>query len=217
MLPTAHAYTGDTMVNAGTLSMAHATLADAADVNLTTGSVLNLTFTGTDTIDQLRINGLAQAPGTWGSLTSTATNKTALITGDGLIQVTGSQPAYDAWALAAGLDGTAGKDAAPAADPDGDGVSNFLEYATAMTPLVNDIVQQSVSKDGGTLEFFFTKNTSATDVSYVVEWSDDLILWSASGVGSPTVLSDNGARQQVKVSVPTGGKAGRFVHLKVTQ
>lgn len=82
-------YAGDTHVNGGTLSSSIGTsLADLADVYLTTGSLFNLNFAGPDTIDSLFIDGVGQAAGTWGSLASSATNKTALITGTGLLQVT---------------------------------------------------------------------------------------------------------------------------------
>jgi hypothetical protein len=39
-----------------------------------------------------------------------------------------------------------------------------------------------------------------------------------TGVSAPTILSDNGIIQQVKVTVPAGsGVTKRFVHLKVTR
>ena len=199
-------------MSGGTLSLASATLADTADVNLSTGGVLNLTFTGTDSIDQLRINGLTQAPGTWGSLASAATNKTALITGSGLLNVTGSQAVYDAWAVSKSLGGA---EASPAADPDSDDVSNLMEYATGMNPAVNDVVPVAATKVSNTLEFIYTKNKSATDVTYTVEWSDDLTTWSTAGVTS-SLLTDGATTQQIKALVPAGTNR-RFVHLKVTR
>ena len=219
-LPAANSYTGDTTITTGTLSVSTASLAATSAVNLTTGTVLNLNFTGTNNITTLRINGLAQAPGTWGSLASIATNKTSLITGTGLLNVTGTQPPYDAWALANSLDNsTLAKDATLTADPDHDGVPNLLEYATKMNPAANDVVPQSATKNGGTLDFVYTKNKAATDITYVVEWSDTLLNdWSTIGVSSPTVLSDNGVTQQIKVTVPAGsGVMRRFVHLKTSR
>lgn len=214
-------YTGDTTVNGGTLSLASAMLADTADVNLATGATLNLNFAGTDTIDQLRINGLAQAPGTWGSLTSSATHKTALITGTGLLNITGSQPAYEAWALAAGLDHSSpAKDATFNADPDHDGVPNFMEFATGMNGSASDPVPVSAAKNGNAIDFLFQKNKAATGASFIVEWSDTLSSagWSTAGVSGPAILSDDGVTQQIKVTVPAdGGATRRFVRLRVTQ
>jgi autotransporter-associated beta strand protein len=83
----ANAYTGDTRVEGGVFSITNGTLADTADVYLSTGAIFNLNFTGTDTIDSLFFNGAGQATGTWGSLASTAAHKSALFTGLGLLDV----------------------------------------------------------------------------------------------------------------------------------
>jgi autotransporter-associated beta strand protein len=105
------------------------------------------------------------------------------------------------------------------ADPDVDGISNLLERATAMNPNLNDNVPQSATRNGSALDFIYTKNKSATDLNYIVEWSDTLLNdWSTMGVSAPTILSDNGVTQQVKVTVPAGaGITKRFVHLNVTR
>lgn len=83
----ANLYTGNTTVEAGTLSMTNPFLADLADVLLTSGATMDLNFVGTDLIDELRFNGVGQVTGTWGSLASTATHKSAFFTGTGLLQV----------------------------------------------------------------------------------------------------------------------------------
>jgi autotransporter-associated beta strand protein len=103
-------------------------------------------------------------------------------------------------------------------DGDGDGVSNLIEYATRMNPALNDVVPQSATKSASTIDFVYTKNKAATDVTFTVEWSDTLGNdWSTAGVGAPVVLSDNGTTQQIKVVVPAGtGSARRFVRLRVT-
>lgn len=212
-------FAGDLTVNAGTLSLSTATLPATSTVTLSTGVVLNLNFTGTKSITTLRIHGLTQAPGTWGSLTSTATNKTSLITGTGLLNITGTQPPYDAWAIASGLDNsTLAKDASTTADPDHDGVSNLMEYATKMNGAINDAVPMSAAKSSSGLDFIYRRNKSATDVTCIVEWSDDLVSWSSTDVSAPTTLNDNGITQQIRVAVPAGsGVTRRFVHMKVTQ
>lgn len=102
-------------------------------------------------------------------------------------------------------------------DGDKDGASNLLEYATRMNPAASDLVPQSAQKNGAVIDFVFTRNTSATDVTFIVEWSDTLGNdWSTVGVSVPTALTDNGVTQQVRVTVPAGsGVNKRFVHLKV--
>lgn len=217
-LNTASTYTGATTVTSGTLTIKSTCLADAADVNLQTGATLNLNFTGTDTIAALRIDGVAQALGTWGSLTSSATNKTALITGNGILNVT-APTLFDTWAASAGLDNTPGKETALTADGDGDGYSNLMEFATMMNPLIRDVVPQNVIIGESTIAFIYTKNKAATDVTFTVEWTATLgNAWSTSGVSAPTILSDNGTTQQIQVTIPAGPEVTRrFLHLKVSR
>ena len=107
--------------------------------------------------------------------------------------------------------------ASDSADLDGDGISNLVEYATKMNPAANDVVPQSAIRNGSVLEFIYTKNKSATDLTYIVEWSGTLGNdWSTTGVSAPVILSDNGTTQQIKVTVPVdSGVTKKFVHLKV--
>ena len=85
----ANTYTGNTTVEAGTLSMTQAYLADGADVFISTGAILDLNTGGiTDIIDSLYLGNTPQAPGTYGSLASSATFKSAFFTGTGILQVT---------------------------------------------------------------------------------------------------------------------------------
>jgi autotransporter-associated beta strand protein len=81
-------YSGDTAVEAGTLSISMPYLEEAADVLLSTGSILNLNFAATDTIDSLFINGISRQAGTWGATGSGADHESGLITGSGLLLVT---------------------------------------------------------------------------------------------------------------------------------
>ncbi len=105
------------------------------------------------------------------------------------------------------------------ADPDADGVTNLIEYATAMNPVLNDTVPAFATKMTSALEFIYTKNKAATDVTCVVEWSDTLggTSWSDTGLSAPTFLSDNGVTQQVKVTMAAGNGVARFLRLKVTR
>jgi endo-1,4-beta-xylanase len=109
--------------------------------------------------------------------------------------------------------------AADNADPDNDGISNLLEYATKMNPSASDTVQQSAAKNGSVLDFIYTKSIAATDVTYSVEWSDTLGNdWTTASVSAPTILNNNGITQQIKVTIPAGsGVMRRFVRLKVTR
>jgi hypothetical protein len=104
------------------------------------------------------------------------------------------------------------------ADADNDGTENLLEYATAMNPTIGDRPPVSATLNGNVFDFTYTKNKSATDVTYLVEWSDTLNNdWTILGVSAPTILNDNGTTQQLKVTVPAGTNTRRFVRLKVTR
>jgi fibronectin-binding autotransporter adhesin len=93
VLSGANSYTGNTTIDAGTLSITSPFLADTADVLFVTTSsgspLLNLNFSGTDTIDQLFIDGVAQATGTYD-----ASHPSGLFSGAGALLVTamGSSP-----------------------------------------------------------------------------------------------------------------------------
>jgi len=87
-------YTGDTKIMAGTLSITTGYLADGADVYLTTGSTFNLNFAGSDTIRALYIDGVAQAPGTYGF----SGLQSSFFTGAGTLNVT-AVPEPATWGL----------------------------------------------------------------------------------------------------------------------
>ncbi|MBA4105021.1 MAG: hypothetical protein C0485_04625 [Pirellula sp.] len=136
----ANTYAGDTRVEGGVLSTSTLSLADAADVFLSTGSMFNLNFAGSDVIDSLFINGVSQAVGTWGAIGSGAANTTSLLTGTGLLQVsTSAVPANNAdfngdntvdgadfliWQRGFGLTGQPNKSTG---DANGDGNVNGLD------------------------------------------------------------------------------------------
>jgi hypothetical protein len=112
-------------------------------------------------------------------------------------------------------------DAADDADPDHDGVSNLMEYATGGNPLSTSPLHTPVGKpDGGFVEFDYSVNTVAlNELTFSVEWRDNLTIggWSATGVTAPVVISSNDTTELVKVMVPTGGGNARFMHLLVTK
>ncbi len=58
----ANAYTGSTTVNGGTLSIGSPFLDDAAAVSIAAGAVMDLNFTGSDTVGSLSIDGSAPLP-----------------------------------------------------------------------------------------------------------------------------------------------------------
>lgn len=87
---------------------------------------------------------------------------------------------YEAWALAHfGANANDPTISGDLADPDGDGIDNLLEYATASDP--------NVAAPGGTVlglinngnfQLTFHRNASATDLTYVIKYSDSLTNWN---------------------------------------
>ncbi len=101
-------------------------------------------------------------------------------------------------------------------DPNNDGESNLLEFATGQNPNAATLTTTGVVRSGATLDFTYTRSLAAMadGVTFTVEWSDTLAAgsWSSEGV-TEQILSDNGTLQRVKASV-AAGTLRRFVHLK---
>jgi len=124
----ANTYTGNTTVNAGTLSLSSAYLSDTSTVTIAAGAVLNLTHGLTDQVAGLTIGVTPLAVGTYD-----ATTHPGVITGTGKLQVTGAvASAYDTWI--AGYPSIPVADRDPGDDPDKDGFSNALEFALGGAP-----------------------------------------------------------------------------------
>ena len=81
-LSAANTYTGNTTVSAGTLEIVQPVLAGNSTVTVASGAVLQLDFTGTNTVSALVLNGVSQATGIYNNLTSPT-----YITGTGSVQV----------------------------------------------------------------------------------------------------------------------------------
>ena len=64
-----------------------------------------------------------------------------------------------------------------AANPDGDGLPNLLEYALGFSPKATDANPFSPAVTNGNFQITFPQSKSAADVSLVVEWSADLKSW----------------------------------------
>ncbi|MGC4015522.1 MAG: autotransporter-associated beta strand repeat-containing protein [Luteolibacter sp.] len=130
----ANTYIGDTTVNAGILSFSSASLGDTSNLRIKDGAVLNLAFSGTDTVGKLYINGAEASAGTWGSSDSTATNiDNVHFSGTGVVNVTGiAATAYDSWAT---LKGLTSANNGKAQDPDNDGRNNLEEFAFDGDPM----------------------------------------------------------------------------------
>ncbi len=188
LLNGANTYAGDTRVDGGRLTLATAALADAADVYIASGAVLNLTHGANDTVRSLFINGAGLAPGTYN-----ATTHPGIITGSGsLVVTTAGGSAYDSWAAANGVSG-AGADA----DSDGDGIDNGIEFVIGGDPSGPDsdsnALLPTLTTDPNYLNFVFRRTDAAAAHDPYVEYGSSLSGWTEAeaGVSGVIVSEDN--------------------------
>ncbi|MEY4244023.1 MAG: hypothetical protein RLZZ245_1608, partial [Verrucomicrobiota bacterium] len=210
----ANTYTGDTVVTRGTLSLGNGTtsttLADTAGVVIGTDAtaVLNLDYTGTDTVASLTINGVVKIAGVYGS-----SDPSGRITGAGTLTVgAGPVGGFASWITGTFANGSVAIDKRGANDdPDNDGISNLVEYAVlGEDPTVANAAVGSFS--GSTKTLSFSKRLDATGITYTIEESTDLGIADAWAPVTPT---ENTA-STISYTLP-GGPAKDFLRLKVTQ
>ena len=140
--------------------------------------------------------------------------------GDGSVSPTVSTQAvnsYAAWSAQAF--GGAGDPALVAADadPDGDGLTNLLEYAFATGPLTADAAGAAprlATDAAGNLVFEFRRARAATDLAFVVQSSAELGTWTDSTV-VPEVIAQESTHEVVRVTIPRGEASRLFVRLRV--
>ena len=124
-----------------------------------------------------------------------------------VIHLAGSQAtASQAWRMAHfGSPDNSGA-AADLSDPDGDGIVNLIEFATATDPKVISPAAGQASKNGDQLEFVYSRPVaSLSELSFVLQWSETLPgTWSNVGGSAATVLNESNGIQTVRHSIPAG-------------
>jgi autotransporter-associated beta strand protein len=225
VLIAAPTYTGNTTVEAGTLTLESADLDDAGDIIIESGAVLNLTHSDTDVVDTLLIGNTPATPGTWGSTSSTAANTDdTFFQGTGVLDVQNLAVApsgYGVWAESFSL---TGDDALADADPDHDGIENAVERLIGGDPTIpsqEGLPTGAINGGDFVLTFNREDESETADTLVEVQYGNDLVGWTDVTIGETsagivTVEENDAAPDLITVNIPTNGDPSVFARVKVT-
>ena len=196
-------YTGTTTVTAGTLSLGNGTtntsLADTAGVVIGTDAtaILNLNYTGTDSVAALTINGVVKAPGVYGS-----SDPSGRITGTGTLTVGAVSP-YTTWANSF-LPGNNVSN--PAGDNDNDGLTNQQEFAFGLSPISGSSVNPILVQLNKTTGQFSYQRRASSGLTYKVLTSTTLAVgsWTQDVTATQVPGATDGNGNQTVVVTLTG-------------
>ena len=107
--------------------------------------------------------------------------------------------------------------AGDSADPTHDGIANLLAYAYAFNPTVTNANPFVGDVVGGKFLLSFPRNTTATDITYLVQASENLSIWSnllTYTVSTGWVTNQPGTG--VSESPTNGVPPGQYVNVTVT-
>jgi autotransporter-associated beta strand protein len=130
---------------------------------------------------------------------------------------------YSTWATDPAQGLTAGLNDGALADPDGDGVSNLLEFTFGGSPLISSrAILPTFTNLSGTGVFKYNRSnvSISSSLTQVVEYGSDLAGWTsvvipATSSGIVTVIPDS-PLDHVSVAIPMSGSK-QFVRFKVSQ
>ncbi len=104
----------------------------------------------------------------------------------------------------------------PNADPDHDGFTNLMEYALGLEPKsVSTIGLPVAGTEGADWTYTYTRPSDRTDVTYVVEMSENLTDWSSAGLNH-ALVSTAGGTETWRAKYPLASAANVFFRLRVT-
>jgi hypothetical protein len=103
------------------------------------------------------------------------------------------------------------------ASPSGDGTTNVLKYALNLDPLASSASQlpQAGINPEGYLQISILRNPGASDVTYLVEVSEDLTIWQSGGMHT-VIVTDEPGLLVVRDATLFSETGRRFMRLIVT-
>lgn len=102
------------------------------------------------------------------------------------------------------------------ADPDGDGLTNLLEYALGLDPNAPSGTNGlQLEADANDWIFTYRVPVDRSDVTVAVEKSTDLAAWDSAGL-TPTLVSTTSGVSTYRVAFPRAGAPRLFFRLKAT-
>lgn len=108
----------------------------------------------------------------------------------------------------------------PDADPDGDGRSNFEEYARGFDPTLADgtpLRVEAFSVDASKVSRLqITRNRLAAEADYVLESSSDLVSWGEDMSATRSVIAFDGNTETLRFEAPPSGSK-RFFRLALVR
>jgi fibronectin-binding autotransporter adhesin len=218
-------YTGDTTVNAGTLKIAKAYLANTSAIIMGATGKLDLNFDEsggavTDTVASLTINGVLQPDGIYGATGSGATTiNDTNFAGVGTLTVGAGGNPYTTWAGGfSGFTSTTGT-----LDFENDGIQNLLEFVLGGNPTTNDSpsIRPTVGASGSDLIVTFNRTdlSETQPVTVKVQTSPDLLTWTDFATigainGSGYTVSENAAAADtIIVTIPKAAATKKFARV----
>lgn len=224
---------GPTISGIADIAVARGAAIPAVSFTLSAGhtSLASHSLTGISSNQSLLSNGSIVFGGSGGNRTVTlipsanqlGTTTVTLVANDGvasssisfLLSVSGT--AMENWRFSHFGSTAETPNSATSADPNNDGESNLLEFATGQSPTAPSRLQPTLDSSGTVIDFTYTRSLSAKNggMTYALEWSSNLTSWNTSSV-TEHVLSTTGDLQTVKATMPKGA-GNRYIRLRVTQ
>ncbi len=100
-----------------------------------------------------------------------------------------------------------------AADADGDGIPNAIEFLSGTIPTSGQSHPTfAVDSRGDVLRLVFTRRRDSGAIAGVVEWSTDLREWSTAGVAE-VVVEDLGDYERIEASIAFPAKGQAYLRL----